>query len=133
MLRFEVAPKGGAEMRAEMKTQKRVANYKIEQLFRDRTPFTNYNGSIVAEMVEGVYRVFHWDTHLFTLDTNSGEVNFAYLDYYSQTTSALQGKILRGLMTPKQIAELYATCLANGDKRNARRVASMSGMRRKSY
>lgn len=112
-----------------MKTQKRVPNHKIEQLFRERVPFVNYNGSIVAEMVEGVYRVFHWNTHLFTLDTNTGHLVTYNFGYYSQTTSALQGKIIRALLTPAQIATIYEVCLETGNKRDARRIAGMAGMR----
>lgn len=112
-----------------MKTQKRVANYKIEALFRERVPFENYNNSITAEMVEGVYRVWHWNTHLFTLDTNSGEVTYFDFGYYSQTTSALQGKIVRALISPEEVAEKYQAFCKIGDTRNARRLRGMARMR----
>lgn len=124
-----VTPKGGAEMRAEMKTQKRIANYQIDQMFRERVPFKNYNASIVAENNEGLYSVWHWDTHLFSLDTNTGRVLTFNLAYYSQTTSTLQGRIVRELMTREQVAELYRTLTKQGDTRNARRLRGMARMR----
>ena len=116
-------------MRAEMKTQKRIANHQIDQMFRERVPFKNYNASIVAENNAGLYSVWHWDTHLFSLDTDTGQVTFFSIAYYSQTTSTLQGRIVRELMTKEQVAELYRTLTKQGDTRNARRLRGMARMR----
>lgn len=110
-----------------MKTQNRVPNHLISKLFRERVPFNNYNGTIVAENVNGLYSVWHWRTHLVTYDTSSDRLLAMNTTYYSQTTSALQGKILRDLVSPKQAQALYDEALAQGDKNLARRIKRLAG------
>ena len=112
-----------------METLKRVPNWKIKALFRERVPFENYNQSITAEMVEGYYRVWHWNTHLLTLDTNSGAIIYFDFAYYSQTTSTLQGRIVRNLLSHHQIKELLASYKLQGRLDKVRRLLGMARIR----
>lgn len=94
------------------KAQKRVANFKLEGLLSSKTPFTNYNGSIFAEIdSEGVYRVTHWRTVIWEYSLNEGRTLTFNFDYYSQTTSALQGKIARAGLSPQEVRDLLSIYL----------------------
>lgn len=100
----------------------RVANHQIDQLFRELVPFTNYNASIVATLnFYGVYTVTHWGTEIARIDTIKREygkdaVMSLNLRYYSQTTSTLQGKVVRSLMTLNESLNLLDWYKNQGDK-----------------
>lgn len=111
------------------KTLKRVPNHKIERLLAERVPFDNYNASISAELVEGVYRVFHWNTHILSYDTNTNAVDYFNFSYYSQTTSALQGRIVRSVLSRAQVEDLLNTYKAE-PKRYASEIRRLKGMAR---
>lgn len=91
-----------------MKTIKRVPNYKISQLLKERIPFENYNKSIIATIDKetNTYFVIHWATLILSYDTKNEAINSFDFSYYSQTTSTLQGKIVRSVFSPSQIADL---------------------------
>jgi hypothetical protein len=128
-----VAPRGGrneAKVNTQPKTQKRVPNHKLESLMAQRLPFDNYNASISAELIEGVYRIWHWKTHILTYDTNTNEVVQFDFRYYSQTTSALQGKILRAIFSRSKIEEFHRSLIGSGDTKSARRLRGMVGIGR---
>lgn len=108
------------------KPQKRVPNYKLQDLIAQRLPFSNYNASITATLDEkGIYSLTHWRTTIAQLDTNSEEVLYLDFGYYSQTTSALQGRIIRTL--PRVYLEsLWGQFLKSGDTRSVRRLRGMA-------
>lgn len=108
------------------KPQTRVPNYKLEGLIAQRLPFSNYNASITATLDEkGIYSLTHWRTTIAQLDTNTGEVSYLDFGYYSQTTSALQGRIIRTL--PRvYLEELLGLYIKSGDTRSARRLKGMA-------
>jgi hypothetical protein len=88
------------------KTTKRIPNYQIDAMIRELAPFTNYNASIAATINEnGVYRIVHWSTTILEYDTNTNRIIDLRVGYISQTTSALVGRILRGL--PPKAVEAY--------------------------
>jgi hypothetical protein len=103
----------------------RIANHKIDAEIRALAPFTNYNASISAELIEGVYRIFHWKTHILTYDTNTNTINSLRVDYISQTTSTLVGRILRSL--PRNAVEDYLPRIsAKEDFKRVRRMLRIS-------
>jgi hypothetical protein len=93
-------------------TTRGVANHKIDQLLRDLVPFENYNKSIVATKTRWDYRVTHWGTEIVRIKLVEGErqrydsVDFFNPAYYSQTTSTLQGRILRNLLTRNEVENI---------------------------
>jgi len=113
----------------------RVANHQIDQLFRELVPFENYNRSIIATKTHSAYTVTHWDTEIARINLTEGErverdaVYFFNIGYYSQTTSTLQGRILRNLFTRQEVDNLL-DWYWNNDKPLARRLARLAGRRR---
>lgn len=94
------------------KAQKRVANFTIEGLLSSRTPFTNYNASIIAEIdSEGVYRVTHWKTVIWEYSLSESRTLQFDFKHYSQTTSALQGKIARAGLHPQEVRDMLGIFL----------------------
>jgi hypothetical protein len=110
----------------------RVANHQIDQLLRDLVPFENYNKSIVAVKNDHYYSVTHWSTEIVRINLVDGErqdydsVYHFNAGYYSQTTSTLQGRILRNLLTRREVDSLL-DWYWNNDKQLARRLVRMSG------
>lgn len=104
----------------------RIPNHQIPAMFRERVPFKNYNASIVAENSDGLYSVWHWDTHIISYDADTKKVWKFDLAYYSQTTSALQGKIIRDLIPPSEAERLYREALDAGDKNLAKRIKRLA-------
>lgn len=112
----------------------RVANHQIDQLLRELVPFENYNRSIIATKGDSFYAVTHWDTEIVRINLVEGErpdydsVYHFNARYYSQTTSALQGRILRNLLTPSEVWSLL-DWYWNNDKPLARRLRRLAGVR----
>lgn len=100
----------------------RVANHEIDNLFRELVPFTNYNASIVTTLdYRGIYAVYHWGTEIARIDTTNrawgrDAVEYLNLAYYSQTTSTLQGKVVRSLLTLGESMNLLDWYKNQGDK-----------------
>lgn len=108
------------------KPKKRVPNYELQDLIAERAPFSNYNASITATLDEqGIYFITHWRTTIAKLDTNSGEVLYLDFGYYSQTTSSLQGRIIRTLPS-SYVLDLLHRYLKSGDTRSVRRLRGMA-------
>ena len=113
----------------------RVANHQIDELLRELVPFTNYNASIVATKGDTFYSVTHWSTEIVRIDLVDGErqnYNSVYhFDprYYSQTTSTLQGRILRNLLSPREVYSLVDWYWNNDNKPLARRLRRLAGAR----
>lgn len=78
----------------------RIANYEINSHIKKFQPFTNYNGTIVAEMSDaGIYTIVHWRTTILEYNIHTHEIVSLATGYISQTTSTLVGRILRSLPT----------------------------------
>lgn len=125
----------GNIMTSTTSTRSRVANHKIDALLRDLVPFTNYNASIVATLdYRGIYTVTHWGTEIVRYDTTlracgKDAVTDLNLRYYSQTTSALQGRILRNLLTRYEVLSFVDWHSNFGDKPLARRIMRLANIR----
>lgn len=89
-----------------METLKRVPNFRLDPLIRDCLPFENYNRSIIGQRTDSLFMLFHWDTCLLMYDTETKDLISFDFEYYSQTTSTLQGRIVRNLLTREQVEEL---------------------------
>jgi hypothetical protein len=111
-----------------MATNSRVANWRLPALLSERVPFTNYNASITAEIVGGTYRVTHWRTTILEYDLATSTIGYFEFGYISQTTSALQGKIIRSLFTPENIRDLFYQFTMVGNRRHLRRLKGMTRM-----
>lgn len=72
----------------------RVPNHKLDGYFARLEPVENYNGTIRAYYVDGVYTVQHWNTVIARVDSFTGTF-WAYPHYISQTTATLVGRVLR--------------------------------------
>lgn len=113
----------------------RVPNWKIDQLLADVVPFTNYNASIYAELREdGIYTVTHWHTEIVRIDTKrralgKDAVVFINFGYRSQTTSTLQGRIIRHLLTRREVLNLIDWYTNQGDKAMASRIRKLAWLR----
>jgi hypothetical protein len=102
----------------------KIANYKIAGLVATQSPFINYNASIVATLnAGGLYEITHWATKVLTYDTNTGKIIFLFPSVFSQTTSALVGRIVRNL--PRQAVLDYLTNTPELSKYNAKRIYKM--------
>jgi hypothetical protein len=102
----------------------KIANYKIAGLVATQSPFINYNTSIVATLnAGGLYEIIHWETKVLTYDTNTGKIVFLFPTFFSQTTSALVGRIVRNL--PRQAVLDYLTNTPELSKYNAKRIYKM--------
>jgi hypothetical protein len=102
----------------------KVANYKIAELIKTQTPFINYNATIVATLnADGIYEIVHWQTKVLTYNTNTGEIVYLYPTSFSQTTSALIGRIVRSL--PRQAVLDYLAKSPDLTKYNAKRIYKM--------
>lgn len=110
-----------------MATQ-RIANYKIDGKLAGQEPFVNYNATISAHRTDEAYVVWHWNTKVFEYDYQNKKVVFLALGFISQTTSTLVGRILRSL--PDEVVMEMVSQL-EGDRKEQRRVLSMSGMLRR--
>ncbi len=90
-------------------SQSRVPNWKIDQLLKGRVPFSNYNQTIIATLdSEGIYSVTHWRTEIVRWNVNTERLVSFDPGAYSQTTSTLQGRIVRNLLTPSAVENLYS-------------------------
>ena len=113
----------------------RIPNHKIDQMFRELVPFSNYNASIVATLdSQGFYSVTHWGTELVRIDTTRrswGKDSVIHLNpvYYSQTTSTLQGRILRSLLTRSELLNTLDYYQNKGDLFSFRRLRRMAGIK----
>lgn len=112
-----------------MEIKKRVPNYRLDPLIRDCVPFENYNRSIIGQLTDSLYCVFHWDTCLLMFDTQTREILRFDFAYFSQTTSTLQGRIVRNLLTREQIEELLASYKREGRLDKVRRLLGMARIR----
>lgn len=110
-----------------MATQ-RIANYKIDGKLAGQDEFVNYNATITAHRTGDLYVVWHWNTKVFEYDYQNKKIVFLALGFISQTTSTLIGRILRSL--PDEVVMGLVDELA-GDRKEQRRVLSMSGMLRR--
>lgn len=117
-------------------TRKRIANHEIDALLRDLVPFTNYNASIVATRNDhfGFYSVTHWDTEIVRIDLAERDhhkdsvISFNFR-YYSQTTSTLQGRIVRNLLTRSEVANLLDWYQNQGSKGYATKLKRLARTR----
>lgn len=113
----------------------RVPNWKLDKLFADLVPFTNYNASIVGELrPDGIYIVTHWRTEIVRIDTTlralgKDAVVFAEFGYISQTTSTLQGRIIRNALTRNEVLSLMDWYTNQGDKAMASRIRKLAHLR----
>lgn len=112
-----------------MKIQKRVPNYKLGQLLSVPAPFENYNRSIIGQQTDSLFMVFHWETPILSYDLDTRQILKFDFGYYSQTTSTLQGKIIRSLFTREQIEDLLTRYRKENDTRSYRRLKGMAGIR----
>jgi hypothetical protein len=108
-----------------MKIQKRVANYKLEKLIMERVPFTNYNNSIIAVIEDNFYSVSHWGTTIAIYDLDAKEVITFDFGMYSQTTSAVQGKVIRALFD-QRARETMLDQLMGSNRKVAQRFGRMA-------
>lgn len=80
---------------------KRIPNHKIDNAVTHLVPFTNYNNTISADIfhteTEQTYHVWHWATKIAEFNLTTGNLDFFNTGFFSQTTSALQGRLLRNL------------------------------------
>ncbi len=114
----------------------RIPNHKIDQMFRELVPFSNYNASIVATRNDhfGFYSVTHWDTEIVRIDLAERDhhkdsvISFNFR-YYSQTTSALQGRIVRNLLTRSEVANLLDWYQNQGSKEYATKLKRLARIR----
>jgi hypothetical protein len=103
----------------------KIANHKIEAHISTLAPFVNYNGSIIATNANDRYRVSHWRTPILTYDINTGRIEYLYSRYYSQTTSALVGRIVRNL--PRQaVIRFLEEAELSLDPQDKRRIVKMA-------
>lgn len=110
-----------------MQTHKLIPNWKLESVLAKREPFTNYNQSITAEIDHrGVYTITHWRTTILEYDLETSKILSFYFDYWSQTTSALQGRIVRALLTTENVRELVEQFAKTGQTHNLRRLKGMA-------
>ncbi len=108
---------------------KRLPNYQVERAITKKLTFVNYNGSISGSLDEkGVYSVIHWRTLLWQYDTIR-EMSIVFdFNYYSQTTSALQGRIIRTMHT-RELEWFLGDYRLQGDTAKLRRFKGMARMR----
>ena len=113
----------------------RVPNWKLDKLLADRVPFTNYNATIVGELrPDGIYTITHWRTEIVRIDTTlralgKDAVVFAEFGYISQTTSTLQGRIIRNALTRREVLNLMDWYLNQGDKVMFNRIRKLAWLR----
>lgn len=87
-----------------MTTNKRLPNHSLDKPLGNAQEFTNYNNTIIGYYLGSHYFVQHWSTTMFEIDPISGEIINFELDYISQTSSTLVGRILRSkLVTPASL------------------------------
>jgi hypothetical protein len=109
----------------------RIANHKIDSRLVGQDDFVNYNATITASRTsEGTYEVWHWATKVFEYDYQNKKILMIRLDYISQTTSTLIGRILRSL--PESVV-MGLVSEFEDDKKQQRRILSMSGMLRRYF
>ena len=102
----------------------RLPNYKINAEISSFRDFENYNRSIVGYGSEQTYTVIHWDTPVLKYDQLQNKIVYLYGTHYSQTTSALVGRIVRSL--PRSAVMSYIESLDS--KQAQRRLARMLGI-----
>ena len=113
----------------------RVPNWKLDKLLADLVPFTNYNATIVGELrPDGIYTITHWRTEIVRIDTTlralgKDAVVFAEFGYISQTTSTLQGRIIRNALTRREVLNLMDWYLNQGDKVMFNRIRKLAWLR----
>jgi hypothetical protein len=120
---------GGQPKGVILETLKRVPNFRLDPLIRDCLPFENYNRSIIGQRTSYLFMLFHWDTCLLMYDTETKELLRFDFDYYSQTTSTLQGRIVRNLLSREQIEHLLDTYKQQGETAKFRRLRGMARIR----
>lgn len=110
--------------------KRKIPNYMIENEIRLLNSFINYNSTITAEIdkTNGQYRIMHWNTLILSYDIENKKIVGLASEYISQTTSALVGKILRGL--PKEAVKNYLTTyrLSGGSSYDLNRLVKMAGV-----
>jgi hypothetical protein len=105
---------------------KRLPNYQVEKAISEKLNFVNYNGSISGHLDEkGIYSVIHWRTLIWQFDTTKELTLVFNFDYYSQTTSALQGRIIR-TMTTREVDWFLGDYKTQGDAKKFRRFKGMA-------
>ena len=102
----------------------RLPNYKINTEISSFNDFENYNRSIVGVRSGGYYSVSHWGTKVLEYDLSRDKITFLYESHYSQTTSALVGRIVRSL--PRSAVISFIEQLPSKPKQ--RRFARMVGI-----
>jgi len=106
----------------------KIANYEIGSKISDLAPFINYNASIVATLnADKLYKITHWHTKVLTYNTNTGEIVYLFPTSFSQTTSALVGRIVRNL--PLQSVLDYLSKSPEMTPYNAKRIWKMLWIR----
>lgn len=82
----------------------RIRNFAdMERAMSNRQPFhhRSYSGYYQGDE----YVLQHWNTVIASVDANGDLVHFAP-DYYSNTTSGFQGRIIRNVLSPTGIEQL---------------------------
>lgn len=106
---------------------KRIANYQIDKTVNNLAPFVNYNGTIEGDILitdeAKTYSVWHWSTKILSFNLETGNIDFFNTDYFSQTTSTLQGRLLRNL--PKASVAKFLTIypMTADNQKRLRRMA----------
>jgi hypothetical protein len=106
----------------------RIPNNKIDSMIRELMPFTNYNATITARIVDRgswqEYEIIHWSTKILSYKLDTNQILSLEVGYISQTTSSLVGRILRNL--PKRAVEEHLPYIVRKD--DMKRVRSMLRM-----
>jgi hypothetical protein len=106
----------------------RIPNHQIDSMIRELVPFTNYNSTIVARIMDKgswqEYEIFHWNTKILSYKLDTNQILDLEVRYISQTTSSLVGRILRNL--PRSAVEAHLPYIVRKD--DMKRVRSMLRM-----
>lgn len=102
----------------------RLANYKLNTEISSFREFENYNLSILGRRSGNLYTITHWGTKVLEYDLNKNEIVYLYETHYSQTTSALVGRVIRSL--PKSAVAVFIEQLDSKPKQ--RRFLRMLGV-----
>jgi hypothetical protein len=75
----------------------RLPNHKLNTEISAFKEFDNYNLSILGRRSGNTYTITHWNTKVLEYDLSKNEIVYLYETHFSQTTSALVGRIIRSL------------------------------------
>lgn len=95
---------------------KRVPNWKLGYYLDNKLPFSNYNNTITGYYHANTYVVKHWATEMFATSkyADSDTIHLFELQFISQTSSVLVGRILRSNMVNADNMADYLTRMEQG-------------------